>query len=70
MGNALSSAQARLLARAVLSGIAAFVAFEQASDQPLSTTVIIGALWAAGHAALEYITPLNALVGLFKNPPQ
>lgn len=65
----LQSPQARLVVRALLAGAAVLVSTLSAGDGTLSVSILTGALSAAGLAALEYITPLNALVGLFKNPP-
>lgn len=65
----LQSPQVRLVVRALLAGAAVLVSTLSAGDGTLSVSILTGALSAAGLAALEYITPLNALVGLFKNPP-
>jgi hypothetical protein len=65
----LDSPQARVIARALLAGAAVFVTTLQAGDGAISLSLVEAALSAAGLAALEYITPLNALVGYFKNPP-
>ena len=67
--NLLGSPQVRLVVRALLAGVATFVSTLQASGGTLNTSLVIGALTAAGWAVIEYITPLNALVGVFKNPP-
>lgn len=56
----------RLVVRAVLAG--ALVALEALSnaDDPLSSAVLRGAIIAGVWAALEYVTPLNRLVGVGK----
>lgn len=62
----MNSPLVRLAIRAILVGAAVFVAQLQAADDPTSTSVLVGALVAAGWAALEAFTPLNSLVGYFK----
>lgn len=54
-----ADARARLVYRAVLAGAAVL----WVADEPLSKAALV----AAGWAALEAFTPLNGLVGFFKN---
>ena len=61
-----ATAKARLIGRAVFAGVAAFAVFEVAADDPFAKTALAGAAVAAMSAAAEYFTPLNALVGAFK----
>ena len=58
----------RLAWKALVVGAAAFVTFLSAADNPADAAVWKGALAAAGWAAIEAFTPLNALVGWFKDP--
>ena len=59
-----SSPQSRLIVRAVLAGIATFAVKLQAG--PLTHAVLVGAVTAAVWAAVEVLTPVNALVGIGK----
>lgn len=63
-----SSPQLRLVIRALLAGLATFAAtLNQATSFEKST--IIGAITAAVWATVEYVTPVNALVGPKSGPP-
>ncbi len=62
----LSTAKARLVGRATFAGVAAFAAFEVVADEPFGRAAIVGAGLAGLSAIAEYFTPLNALVGAFK----
>lgn len=57
---------ARLAVRAILSGVSVLVAQVSAADNPLDKGLWVGAIVASGWAALEAFTPLNQLVGWFK----
>lgn len=65
----MNSPQMRLVVRAILAGVAVLVTKLVAADGEVTMSLVVGAATAGGWAALEYITPLNALVGLFRNPP-
>lgn len=58
----------RLVLRAIIAGLLALGAQLQASDN-WDGTLIRSAVVAAMLAALEYLTPLNALVGPTKEGP-
>lgn len=62
-----ASPSARLLIRAVLAGIATFAVKLQ--DAPLTRAAVVGAITAAVWAAVEYLTPVNQLVGARLVPP-
>lgn len=62
------SPQARLAWRAVLAGAGAFVTFLAAADNPWDAGLWKAAAVAAGWAFVEAFTPLNALVGWWKQP--
>jgi F0F1-type ATP synthase alpha subunit len=60
----------RLVLRALLAGVAAFVQQLQATDH-LDRAVVVAALIAAGWAVAEYLLPfLNATVGIGKDVPK
>ena len=63
-----ADARARLAWRAALAGGGAFVAFLSAADNPWDAGLWKSAAVAAGWAFIEALTPLNALVGWWKNP--
>ena len=65
MTGLLKSPAARLLLRAVLAGLAAGIAALNTSGE-IDQSVLSGAATAAGLAFCEAFTPLNGLVGLFK----
>lgn len=56
----------RLAGRALVAGLAAFFVTLNASDYDASA--VQAALVAAALAIVEIVTPLNAIVGLFKEP--
>lgn len=60
----LRSAVSRLAVRALLAGASVMVATLQASDDPTSRSVLLGAVVAGFWAALEILTPLNRTVGV------
>ncbi len=57
-----ASAPARLLLRALLAGLGTFAATLNQSNH-FDKSVIIGAVTAAVWATVEYVTPINQLVG-------
>ena len=57
----------RLIARALVAGAAAFVAQLQASES-WDAALLRSALIAAVLAAVEVLTPVNAVVGAWKKP--
>ena len=59
-----ANAKVRLVGRAVVAGLA--VALTQASDSDYSSAALKGALTAGVFAAIEVLTPLNSLIGVFK----
>lgn len=61
-----SNPKVRLVLRAVLAGLVAGAVSLQAADDPFSTAALYAAGIAAFWAAVEYLTPLNALVGVGK----
>lgn len=66
MSKVLDSPAARLVARAVLAGIAVFAATLQAGGV-VSWSAVGAAATSALWAAVEYFTPLNALIGRGKS---
>jgi hypothetical protein len=66
----MSSPVVRLVGRALLAGVATFVSVLQTTSGHMGRDVLIGAITAGAWAAVEYITPLNGVVGPNKpNPP-
>lgn len=65
MTKLLSNPTVRLITRAIVAGVLAFLAQIQASDN-LDATILRSAAVAGLLAAVEYFTPVNALVGLNK----
>lgn len=61
----LQSNLARLISRAIVVGLTAGLSTYAASDG--SNGAIVGALTAGVLAAAELVTPLNPVVGAFKN---
>ena len=62
--NLLANPKARLAGRAIVAGVASFVALYRTSNgdsAALKAAAVAGVL-----AAVEVFTPLNALVGIFK----
>lgn len=68
MSGLFADARVRLVARAVLAGVVTTVTIMSQADDPFSTSAWKGAVVAGGWVVVEAITPLNALVGWFKNP--
>ena len=56
----------RLGARALLAGLAVFVTTLQQANGHITRAVLFAALTAGAWAALEYLTPLNGVVGVGK----
>lgn len=57
-----ASASTRLVLRALLAGLGTFAATLNQSTS-FNRSVVIGAITAAVWAAVEYVTPINQLVG-------
>jgi len=64
------SPKVRLALRALLSGALAAGAVVYASNGNVDKTVLLAAAAAGIHAFAEIFTPLNALVGPFKDTPE
>lgn len=63
-----ADARVRLAARAILIGAATTIGLMQQADDPFSTAAWQGAIIAGAWAVVEALTPLNAIVGWFKQP--
>jgi len=66
MRKLFANPKVRLAGRAVLAGLAVFAAKESSAHFDLSTSVLEAAGTAGVWAAIEAFTPLNALVGVFR----
>lgn len=64
----LADPRVRLVARALLAGLITTLTLVQQADDPFSAGVWKGALVAGVWVVIEAITPLNALVGWWKQP--
>lgn len=68
MRKLFASAHARLIGRGVLAGALTTITLVQQADDPFSSGVWKGAIIAGGWVVVESITPLNAVIGWFKQP--
>lgn len=64
----LKDPRVRLVARALLAGVITAVTLMQQADDPFGAAAWKAALVAGVWTVVEAITPLNALVGWWKNP--
>lgn len=62
----LADARVRLALRAVLAGLVAGAVVLQSSDDPFSSATVYAAATAVFWGVVEYLTPLNKLVGVGK----
>lgn len=63
-----ADARVRLVGRAIVAGLFTAIGMVNQADDPFSAGVWKGAIVAGAWAAIELITPLNALLGWWKNP--
>lgn len=63
-----SDPRVRLVARALLAGVITAVTLMQQADDPFSSAAWKAAAVAGIWTVVEAVTPLNALVGWWKNP--
>jgi hypothetical protein len=54
----------RLILRAILAGVVAFLTAYKSSGNSTSRDAIVGGAVAAAWAVVEYLTPLNGAVGV------